>query len=212
MEEKNRKKIDLEKDEILDNGLTENVRQKNFLATVGMFFLELVKIAVLAGITIGLVRYFIFKPFYVEGESMEPNFQEKEYLIIDEITYRFKEPTRGEVVVLRSPTVERDFYLKRIIGLPGERVKVENNKVVIYNNENSSGILVEESYLNQATPGSVTFTLGADEYFVMGDNRKASYDSRRFGPISRDDIIGRAWFRGWPIDRITLFEAPDYNF
>lgn len=185
--------------------------KKSILAVVAMFFLELIKIAVLAGITIGLVRYFIFKPFYVEGQSMQPTFQQKEYLIIDEISYRFKEPQRGEVVVFRAPVLQKDFYLKRIIGLPGERVKIEDNKVIIYNNENSAGILIEEEYLTGTTPGSSTVTLGPDEYYVLGDNRKASFDSRRFGSISRDDIIGRTWLRGWPINRVTLFELPEYN-
>ncbi|OGH83425.1 MAG: signal peptidase I [Candidatus Magasanikbacteria bacterium RIFOXYB1_FULL_40_15] len=187
--------------------------ERSWLANAALFFLELVKIAVLAGITIGVVRYFIFKPFYVEGQSMDPTFHEKEYLIIDEITYRFNEPKRGEVIVFRAPTVEKDYYLKRVIGLPGERVKVEDDKVIVYNNDNSTGVLLEEIYLeNVPTPGQTTITLGPDEYFVMGDNRKASFDSRRFGPIKKADIIGRAWLRGWPVDRITLFEAPVYNF
>ena len=187
--------------------------ERSWLANAALFFLELVKIAVLAGITIGVVRYFIFKPFYVEGQSMDPTFHEKEYLIIDEITYRFNEPKRGEVIVFRAPTVEKDYYLKRVIGLPGERVKVEDDKVIVYNNDNSTGVLLEEIYLeNVPTPGQTTITLGPDEYFVIGDNRKASFDSRRFGPIKKTDIIGRAWLRGWPIDRITLFEAPVYNF
>ena len=187
--------------------------ERSWLANAALFFLELVKIAVLAGITIGVVRYFIFKPFYVEGQSMDPTFHEKEYLIIDEITYRFNEPKRGEVIVFRAPTVEKDYYLKRVIGLPGERVKVEDDKVIVYNNDNSTGVLLEEIYLeNVPTPGQTTITLGPDEYFVIGDNRKASFDSRRFGPIKKADIIGRAWLRGWPVDRITLFEAPVYNF
>jgi len=198
--------------ESMDEILTKVEEKKSILANVALFFLELIKIAVLAGITIGFVRYFIFKPFYVEGQSMEPTFLEKEYLIIDEITYRFREPKRGEIVVFRAPTITKDFYLKRIIGLPGDRIKVENNKVVIYNSDYSSGVLVEENYLDQDTPGQSTITLGPDEYYVMGDNRNASFDSRRFGAISGDSIIGRTWLRGWPVNRITLFHVPEYNF
>ena len=195
-EEKNSKPVDEKKEEEEKVFKTKKVKKtepedetdgdkRSILGAIAMFFLELIKIAVLAGITIGLVRYFIFKPFYVEGQSMEPTFEEKEYLIIDEITYRFREPQRGEVVVFNAPVNGNDYYLKRIIGLPGERVKVENGKVIIYNNENSAGILVEEDYLDQSTPGATTITLGPDEYFVMGDNRNASFDSRRFGPIKR---------------------------
>ena len=188
-----------------------NQGSKNILATVGMFFLELVKVAFLAGITVGLVRYFIFKPFYVEGQSMEPTYLGSEYLIIDEISYRFREPERGEVIVLRAPTVEKEYFLKRIIGLPGDHIWVENNKVIISNSQRPDRVLLEEKYLVEPTPGSANYTLGLDEYFVMGDNRDASFDSRRFGPIKRNGIIGRTWFRGWPLNRITLFEPPVYN-
>lgn len=186
-------------------------KEKTFIGAAGLFFLELIKVAVLAGITIGLVRYFLFKPFYVKGQSMEPTFYEHEYLIIDEITYRFREPERGEIVVFRAPGDHKDFYLKRVLGLPGERVKVEDNKVIIFNEEYPQGVVVPETYLDEQTAGSVSVTLGPDQYFVMGDNRSASYDSRRFGPISRDTIIGRTWFRGWPFRRVTTFSTPDYN-
>lgn len=189
--------------------------EKSILSLVGLFFLELVKVAVLAGVTIGLVRYFLFKPFYVKGQSMEPTFSEHEYLIIDEITYRFREPLRGEVVVFRAPpsaTPAKDYYLKRIVGLPGERVRIAENKVIIYNSDHPQGTVVEESYLVEDTVGSVTMTLGPDQFFVMGDNRDASFDSRRFGPISRDMIVGRTWFRGWPLTKVGTFGAPVYNF
>ena len=135
----------------------------------------------------------------------------KEYLIIDEISYRLTEPKRGEVIVFRAPTVEKDFYLKRIIGLPGDRIRVENNKIIINNSQYPGSILLEEKYLAEETPGAANYTLGPDEYFVMGDNRDASFDSRRFGPIKRNAVIGRTWLRGWPLDRITIFKAPAYN-
>lgn len=184
-------------------------------SAAGLFFLDLIRVALIAGFTIGLVRYFLFKPFYVRGQSMEPTFLEHEYLIIDEITYRLHEPLRGEVVVFRAPpsaTNEKEYYLKRIVGLPGERVKVTDNRVIIYNQEYPQGIVMEESYLTEMTGGSVTITLGPDEYFVLGDNRDASFDSRRFGQIHRSSIVGRAWLRGWPPGRVTTFRAPEYNF
>ncbi|HBU07546.1 MAG TPA: signal peptidase I [Candidatus Magasanikbacteria bacterium] len=186
--------------------------EKGFLAKTSLFFLELIKIVILAAITIGLVRYFLFKPFYVKGQSMEPNFYESDYLIIDELSYRFREPERGEVVVFRAPVDKKEFYLKRILGLPGERVKVGEGKVVVYNDNYPQGILVEENYLTETTPGSTITTLGSDQYFVMGDNRDASYDSRRFGPIEKTDFVGRAWVRGWPFSRLSAFEVPKYNF
>ena len=205
MEEKKDIEIDIE--DISDN---EEIHEKGFLNKAALFFLEIIKIIILAGITIGLVRYFLFKPFYVKGQSMEPTFYEKDYLIIDEITYRFRGPERGEVVVLDSP-VNEDHYLKRIVALPGERVKVEDNKVVVYNDEHLRGLVLEEFYLEEETPGSISVTLGSDQYFVMGDNRDASYDSRRFGAIDANDIVGRVLFRGWPFSRISTFDVPEYN-
>lgn len=199
----------MDNNEYLDDEELE-AEEQSTLNKVGLFFLELIKVVVLAGITIVLVRYFLFKPFYVKGQSMEPNFHEKDYLIIDEITYRFREPVRGEVVVFHAPGID-DFYLKRVLGLPGERVKVEGNKVIVYNDEHPQGIVVEEHYLNEQTNGSITITLEDNEYFVLGDNRDASYDSRRFGAISGDKIVGRVWFRGWPFSRISSFDTPDYN-
>ncbi len=186
--------------------------EKNVLGGIGLFFLELIKVSILAGLTIGLVRYFIFKPFYVKGQSMEPTFFENEYLIIDEVTYRFHEPARGEIIVFRAPTNEKDFYLKRVIGLPGERIKIENNKVIIYNQLHPQGEVLSEPYLLHQTTGTISVTLGQDEYFVMGDNRDASFDSRRFGAIKREAIVGRTWFRGWPLSRIATFPDPTYDF
>lgn len=185
--------------------------ERTVLATVGLFFLELIKVALLAGLTIGLIRYFLFKPFYVKGQSMEPTFYEHEYLIIDELTYRFREPERGEIVVFRAPGEQKDYYLKRVIGLPGERVKIEGRQIVISNSDYPQGIVVQEEYLDEETLGSRTVTLAPDQYFVLGDNRSASYDSRQFGPIHRSAIIGRTWLRGWPFTRISTFSAPEYN-
>ncbi|OGH71599.1 MAG: signal peptidase I [Candidatus Magasanikbacteria bacterium RIFCSPLOWO2_01_FULL_43_20b] len=186
-------------------------RERSFLASAGLFFLELIKIVILAGVTIGLVRYFLFKPFYVRGQSMEPNFYEKDYLIIDELSYRLREPERGEVVVFKAPNGGKDYYLKRIVGLPGERVKISDDKIIIYNDEFPQGTVLPETYLEKTTYGNVDQTLGTDEYFVLGDNRGASYDSRRFGPISKDEIVGRAWLRGWPFTRAAAFSAPRYE-
>src|SRR3989344_4958693 len=212
MQDEDKKNSDLTEKLTKDEAENVSATEKSWLSNAVLVFLELVKIAVLAGITIGVVRYFIFKPFNVEGQSMDPTYHEKDYLIIDEISYRFTEPKRGEVIVFRAPTIEKDYYLKRIIGLPGERVKVEDNKVIIYNNDNSQGVVIFEDYTaEEGTPGVTTVTLEPDEYFVMGDNRNASFDSRRFGPIKRDDIVGRTWLRGWPLNRITLFDAPDYD-
>lgn len=184
-----------------------------YLSAAGLFILEVVKIAVLAGVTIALIRYFLFKPFYVKGASMEPNFYDREYLIVDELTYRLRAPERGEVVVFRYPGNPKEYFLKRIIGLPGERVKVAEGKVTIYNDAHPDGVELNESYLpsNLPTIGEEKTTLSNNQYFVMGDNRPNSYDSRRFGPVDKSLLVGRALLRGWPFSRIGTFSAPAFN-
>lgn len=172
------------------------------------FFAELFKVLILGAFAVVAIRYFIFKPFVVKGASMEPNFHEKEYLIIDELTYRLHEPHRGDIVVLRNQGAsEQDYFLKRIIGLPGERVVITGGRVKIYNAANPEGVYLDESmYLAPSvlTFGDTDVTLGSDQYYVLGDNRPASLDSRRIGPIPKFDIVGRAFFRGWPLDRIEV--------
>ena len=160
------------------------------------------------------VRYFLIQPFYVKGASMEPNFYNHEYLIIDELSYRFNHPERGDIIVFRPPNQVNEFYIKRVIGLPGEQVSVANNQVTITSDQYPQGLTLDESvYLptSTTTTGAATIALGADQYFVMGDNRTSSLDSRLFGPVERSSIVGRAWLRGWPIHKVTVFHSPQYN-
>src|SRR3989339_95038 len=181
----------------------------SYLASAGLFLLELVKVAVLAGVTIALVRYFLFKPFYVKGASMEPNFFDKEYLIIDELSYRLHDPKRGDVIVFHYPNNPKEYFLKRIIGLPGERIKISEGVATIYNDEHPEGFAVKEDYIpsDVTTEGEKIMSLSKNQYFVMGDNRPNSFDSRRFGPVDENLIVGRTWLRGWPLNRIQVFET-----
>jgi len=197
----------------------ENSNPKKSLASsllnsVGRFLLDMVKVTVLAGLTITLVRYFLFKPFYVKGASMEPNFFDKEYLIIDEISYRLRTPQRGEVVVFKYPENQKEFFLKRIIALPGERVKISEGKITIYNDQHPEGVVLDEPYLpsDLLTSGERSFVpLTANQYFVMGDNRPNSYDSRRFGAVDKSLLVGRVFLRGWPFNRAEIFNEPELN-
>ena len=144
---------------------------------------------------------------------MEPNFDDGQYLIIDELSYRLHEPTRGEVVIFRYPLDPKEYYIKRIIGLPGETVEVYGGRVKIFNSQNTTGFILDESaYLpaNISTTGDKKITLEQGEYFVMGDNRQASYDSRRWGPVPEGNLIGRAWLRAWPPNTARFFPAPEY--
>lgn len=179
---------------------------KKFLS----FFGEITKIVIIALIIVIPIRYLVFQPFFVKGQSMEPNFADGNYLIIDELSYKFTEPKRGEVVVFKYPNDLSQRYIKRIIGLPGERIEVNNGKVVVYNEEGAE-VLEETGYLPYSfTPGTVNLTLGEDEYFVLGDNRAASSDSRRWGPLPEDDIIGKVFLRAWPFASFSLIKLPGY--
>lgn len=175
-------------------------------------FWETAEIVLVAMAIILPIRYFLVQPFFVRGQSMEPTFSDGDYLVIDEISYRFREPERGEVIVFRFPGNERDFYIKRVIGLPGETVEIKAGKVRIYNSAHPSGLTLKEPYLpaNLPTEGDLRVRLGEYEYFVLGDNRRSSYDSRRWGTLKKKEIIGRVWIRPWPIGENFLFEAPQY--
>lgn len=182
------------------------------VGAVAVFLIEVIQIAIISAAIILPIRYFLIQPFYVKGASMEPNFYDHEYLIIDEITYRFREPSRGEIVVFRYPRDPSQFFIKRVLALPGETIEVADNRVTVSNAEHPNGIAVEEPYLEGVvTNGKLKRTLGPDEYFVMGDNRDESLDSRAFGPVPREHVIGRVWVRGLPLSRLGLFELPDYN-
>lgn len=182
------------------------------LGAVATFVLEIVQIAALALAIILPVRYFLVQPFVVAGVSMEPNFKDGEYLIIDELTFHLRQPERGEIVVFHPPTsAEKQFYIKRVIGLPGETVEVNDGKITIYNEANPNGFVLTEAYLDDYTPGRDSETLGEDEYYLMGDNRDESFDSRAIGPIPFANFVGRVWIRGLPLERIGSFSVPEYT-
>ncbi len=182
--------------------------------SVAVFVLEVLQIVIISAAIILPIRYFLVQPFYVKGASMEPNFYDKEYLIIDELTFRMREPERGEIIVFRYPRDPSEFFIKRLVGLPGETVEITGGSVVIYNDAHPNGQALDEKlYLGSTlSQGKKKVTLGADEYFVMGDNRDESLDSRSFGPINKSAIVGRVWVRGLPLSRVGTFEAPVYNF
>lgn len=163
------------------------------------------KFILLAAIIVIPIRMFVFQPFIVSGESMYPTFNNADYLIIDEFSYYLHEPKRGDVIVFHYPNDPKRYFIKRIIGLPGETVIFKNRNVYIKNAENPDGIKLSEPYLSQITiPGEKTeVTVGADNYFVMGDNRGFSSDSRAWGLLPRKNIVGTAGLRLLPLKSIS---------
>jgi len=175
------------------------------------FVFEIAKIIIIALLIVIPVRYFLFQPFIVRGQSMEPNFHDGDYLIIDELSYDLRNPQRGEVIVFKSPTDLSSRYIKRIIGLPGETIEVQDGEIIIYNISGKE-LKLEEDYLpeNLDTTGNMTVRLRNDEYFVLGDNRSRSLDSRRFGSLPEKNIIGKVFLRAWPITSLEKVGTPAY--
>jgi signal peptidase I len=180
------------------------------LETVLGFVWETAKIVIISLLIIIPIRYFVVQPFFVRGESMAATFENGDYLIIEEISYRFSKPARGDVIVFRFPEDPSQFFIKRIVALPEETVRISSGEVVIVNKENPAGFVLDEPYLTEDTPGSIELRLDRNEYFVLGDNRDASSDSRRWGALSEHLIVGKVWLRAWPIDRAQAFTTPSY--
>ena len=176
------------------------------------FVWETIKVVVISLAIILPIRYYLVQPFFVKGASMEPSFEDGDYLLIDEISYRFSEPARGDVIVFRYPEDRSQFFIKRIIGLPSETIEVKNNKVIIYNAESTDGFTLVEDYLdtNQETHGNLLMRLDNNEYFVLGDNRLASSDSRRWGPVNKTLITGKAFLRAWPFNKFDKIQKVMY--
>lgn len=175
-----------------------------FSSGIAREFWEIVKVLLISLAIVLPIRYFIAQPFIVRGASMEPNFEDREYLVIDELSYYFRKPQRGEAIVFRYPRDPRQFFIKRIIGLPGETLEVRNGKVRVSNAEYPEGFTLEELYLDppsKPTRPEFEITLTDDEYYVLGDNREFSSDSRVWGALKQDLIVGRAMFRAWPVER-----------
>lgn len=173
---------------------------------------EVIEIVLVAVIAVFLIRNFLIQPFVVSGASMEPNFSSGDYLLIDEVSYRFREPQRGEVVVFRYPGDESTFYIKRIIGLPKERLVIADNQITIFNEKYLNGFLLREDYLPSVTKtfDQKEIILEDNEYFVLGDNRYYSYDSRSWGGLQKAEIIGLVRLRLWPLNRVIAVEEPSY--
>ncbi|MEK7574111.1 MAG: signal peptidase I [Patescibacteria group bacterium] len=172
--------------------------------------LEILETIVISFLAVFIIRTFLFQPFLVSGASMEPNFSSGDYLLVDEISYRFREPQRGEVVVFEPP-LGGSFFIKRIIGLPDEKIVIQNGEIIIFDRQGNK-MALKEDYLpaNIKTFGDLEVTLKSDQYFVLGDNRNFSFDSRSWGALSGEKIVGFARVRIWPITAAMAFGTPAY--
>ncbi len=181
---------------------------KSFLYSIWEIF-EIVLVAVIA---VFIIRNFLIQPFLVSGASMEPNFSSGDYLLIDEVSYRVRVPQRGEVIVFHYPKDESVYYIKRIIGLPGEKLVVKDGNITIFNSQYPEGFTLDENYLplELKTSGQEEVTLKENEYFVLGDNRDYSFDSRSWGNLTNNEIVGLVRLRLWPFNKVMAVEKPAY--
>ncbi|MCA9365525.1 signal peptidase I [Candidatus Kaiserbacteria bacterium] len=175
--------------------------------------IEIVRFSIIALIIVIPIRMFIAQPFIVSGESMVETFQNGEYLIVDQVSYRFNEPKRGDVVIFRYPIDPSKFFIKRIIGLPGDEIIIKDDTITIYNEKNPDGMVLDEPYITPMTNSpDEKKELGEREYFVMGDNRNHSSDSRAWGVLMEDRIIGRAILRLYPLQTLDYLPgASEYT-
>lgn len=173
-------------------------------------FWELVRFALIAIAIVIPIRIFIAQPFIVSGSSMVPTFENGEYLIIDEISYRLSSPQRNDVVVFRYPNDTKKFFIKRIIGLPNETVDIKGKTVTITNTGHPLGFILDQSFIENFSNDNIHFELKDNEYFVMGDNRSASSDSRYWGALPEKLLIGKVFLRLLPISKISILPG-DYS-
>jgi len=171
--------------------------------------LEMMKFTIIAAVVVTPIRFFVAQPFIVEGESMDPTFSAGQYLIVDEITYRSHLPERGDVVVFRYPRDPSKYFIKRIIGLPEETVNISNGNVTVISSLKKESIALNEPYIKNTSFENSTEKLGKDEYFVMGDNRSNSLDSRSWGPVPKANITGSVLARIFPFSLAGVFPGKE---
>ncbi len=174
---------------------------------------EFVRFTVIVVVIVIIFRMFIAQPFVVSGASMVPTFEDKNYLIIDEISYYFHTPERGDVIVFHPPVDEATYYIKRVIGLPGDTVSIKDGVVTIINTQHPDGLTLNEPYITHDAPNdSLTMIVEPDTYFVMGDNRPNSFDSRKWGLLPKKNIIGRALIRLFPMKAFDILPGDHISY
>lgn len=181
------------------------------------FVWDLFKTGVIVFLIAFSIRYFLIQPFIVEGGSMLPNFVDQEYLLAEKLSYIVSDPKRGDVVIFKPPNSPTQNYIKRIIGLPGDTISISENQITIKNDDNSSGQIISEPYIPDdfqtltSKKDEFKLTLGENSYFVMGDNREHSSDSREWGILPRTNMIGRAWLTIKPLEKFGTHKRLEYT-
>ena len=189
----------------MENPTLQNSPSRNRLRLYGENLLYIAG-AILLAI---LIQTFVIRPFIVSGNSMDPIIKNSQYLIIDEVSYHFHSPKRGDVIVFKAPPEPKKYYIKRIIGLPGETVEIKGTQITIYNTAHPKGLTLSEPFIVHPHLDNIKVTVPQDQYFVMGDNRDGSYDSRMWGTLPKENIRGRALLRLLPINQINYLPGKE---
>jgi signal peptidase I len=185
------------------------------LASQTLDFLETIALAFIIFV---LIDTFVMQPHIVKGNSMLPDFHTKERIFTESVSYRFYPPKRGDVVVFKYPYAPENEYIKRIVGLPGEEIRLNDGEVTIFNSQNPQGLLIKEPYLKNGTKtlgkkflaDNTTYKIPNDTYFVLGDNREESSDSREWGTVPKNNLVGRVFIRYWPPSALSAINGVSY--
>lgn len=187
------------------------------LRAIAAFFVDIIETVIIAIAIFVAVYLFLLQPHQVIGESMEPSFESYQYILTDKISYRLHDPERGDVVIFKAPQGQGKDLIKRIVGLPGEKIRLSGGKIIIFNAKYPQGLTLNETYTNGgptlpegAIKENGDYAIAADKFFTMGDNRSHSSDSREFGAIDKSLIIGRAWIRYWPLPAVSFIPQVQY--
>lgn len=183
---------------------SKQIKQASIAPSVKAQIIDFVRFIFICLAIVIPIRVFIAQPFIVNGESMAPTFSNGQYLIVDQISYRLSEPHRGDVAIFKYPNDPSRFFIKRVIGLPEEIIQLRGTVITIINEEHPNGFIIDEPYISHAVGFDKEIKLADDEYFVMGDNRPNSLDSRFWGPLPEKYIVGRAWLRLLPFSKINV--------
>jgi len=185
-------------------------QKKRFFQTGFGKFIENLLYIIGAILLAGIIQAFIIRPFIVSGTSMDPVIQNGQYLLVDEVSYHFHAPQRGDVIVFKAPPEPTKYYIKMIIGLPGDTVKITDGKVSIFDAAHPEGFALNEPFITHPDTDSGTYVVPQGEYFVMGDNRAGSYDSRSWGMLPDANIRGRAILRLLPLNTISILPGKEH--
>ncbi len=193
------------------NKLPKLLSMQDILKRAVSIFFDLIESVVVALSIFVVIYLFLVQPHQVKGASMDPTFHDGQYILTDKISYRFNLPQRGDVVVFKAP-MNPDFdYIKRIIGLPGDTITIQEGQVVINEQPLSDEYIQSDTVLlpGQYIREGEQMTVGSDEFFVLGDNRSHSADSRQWGMVPKKDIIGKVFFRYWPVNKFGIVSKPE---